>query len=398
MSQFHYRAVTSQGQMQQGQLDADSREQVVAQLQQAGLIVLEIRKAGRWELRLGSQRLAGNLVLLFTQQLAALLAAGIALDRALEIMTQLGQEPRLTRLIGNIHQGLRGGKALSAVLAEQQGFSDFYLSLIRAAEAAGNLHQGLEDLAFYQERAQALKDKTLSAFLYPLVLLLVSALSLLVILTYVVPQFQQLFSDMGKALPLPTQVVIASAGFIRDWGLWLLLALALGGVLLQRQLKEPVFRLRWDSWLLRLPLYGALVGKLEMARFSRSLGTLLKSGVPLVKALQVARTSVGNFRLGKALDDSAEGLKEGQRLAGLLKQQQVFPALALQMLQVGEETGQLDKMLLKVAGTYDREVETGIQRLLTVLEPLLIVGLGMLIAAIIISILMAILSINDLPL
>lgn len=398
MSQFHYRAVTSQGQMQQGQLDADSREQVVAQLQQAGLIVLEIRKASRWELRLGSQRLAGNLVLLFTQQLAALLAAGIALDRALEIMTQLGQEPRLTRLIGNIHQGLRGGKALSAVLAEQQGFSDFYLSLIRAAEAAGNLHQGLEDLAFYQERAQALKDKTLSAFLYPLVLLLVSALSLLVILTYVVPQFQQLFSDMGKALPLPTQVVIASAGFIRDWGLWLLLVLALGGVLLQRQLKEPVFRLRWDSWLLRLPLYGALVGKLEMARFSRSLGTLLKSGVPLVKALQVARTSVGNFRLGKALDDSTEGLKEGQRLAGLLKQQQVFPALALQMLQVGEETGQLDQMLLKVAGTYDREVETGIQRLLTVLEPLLIVGLGMLIAAIIISILMAILSINDLPL
>ncbi|ROQ19125.1 type II secretion system F family protein [Gallaecimonas pentaromativorans] len=398
MSQFHYRAVTSQGQMQQGQLDADSREQVVAQLQQAGLIVLEIRKAGRWELRLGSQRLAGNLVLLFTQQLAALLAAGIALDRALEIMTQLGQEPRLTRLIGNIHQGLRGGKALSAVLAEQQGFSDFYLSLIRAAEAAGNLGQGLEDLAFYQERAQALKDKTLSAFLYPLVLLLVSALSLLVILTYVVPQFQQLFSDMGKALPLPTQVVIASAGFIRDWGLWLLLALALGGVLLQRQLKEPVFRLRWDSWLLRLPLYGALLGKLEMARFSRSLGTLLKSGVPLVKALQVARTSVGNFRLGKALDDSTEGLKEGQRLAGLLKQQQVFPALALQMLQVGEETGQLDQMLLKVAGTYDREVETGIQRLLTVLEPLLIVGLGMLIAAIIISILMAILSINDLPL
>ncbi|WP_417357018.1 type II secretion system F family protein [Gallaecimonas pentaromativorans] len=398
MSQFHYRAVTSQGQMQQGQLDADSREQVVAQLQQAGLIVLEIRKAGRWELRLGSQRLAGNLVLLFTQQLAALLAAGIALDRALEIMTQLGQEPRLTRLIGNIHQGLRGGKALSAVLAEQQGFSDFYLSLIRAAEAAGNLGQGLEDLAFYQERAQALKDKTLSAFLYPLVLLLVSALSLLVILTYVVPQFQQLFSDMGKALPLPTQVVIASAGFIRDWGLWLLLALALGGVLLQRQLKEPVFRLRWDSWLLRLPLYGTLLGKLEMARFSRSLGTLLKSGVPLVKALQVARTSVGNFRLGKALDDSTEGLKEGQRLAGLLKQQQVFPALALQMLQVGEETGQLDQMLLKVAGTYDREVETGIQRLLTVLEPLLIVGLGMLIAAIIISILMAILSINDLPL
>ncbi|MED5526795.1 MAG: type II secretion system F family protein [Pseudomonadota bacterium] len=398
MSQFHYRAVTSQGQMQQGQLDADSREQVVAQLQQAGLIVLEIRKAGRWELRLGSQRLAGNLVLLFTQQMAALLAAGIALDRALEIMTQLGQEPRLTRLIGNIHQGLRGGKALSAVLAEQQGFSDFYLSLIRAAEAAGNLGQGLEDLAFYQERAQALKDKTLSAFLYPLVLLLVSALSLLVILTYVVPQFQQLFSDMGKALPLPTQVVIASAGFIRDWGLWLLLALALGGVLLQRQLKEPVFRLRWDSWLLRLPLYGTLLGKLEMARFSRSLGTLLKSGVPLVKALQVARTSVGNSRLGKALDDSTEGLKEGQRLAGLLKQQQVFPALALQMLQVGEETGQLDQMLLKVAGTYDREVETGIQRLLTVLEPLLIVGLGMLIAAIIISILMAILSINDLPL
>lgn len=399
MPQFRYKAVTDKGQLQQGQLEAASREQVVSQLQALGLIPLEVRRQAIWDLQLGRQRLAHRLVLLFTQQLAALLGAGITLDRALTIMRQVGNDQALASLLAQLQDGLRAGKSLSAVLADQQGrFDRFYLNLVQAAEATGALGQGLTDLAAHLERAQDLRDKTLSAFIYPLILLAVSGLSLLIILTYVVPQFEQLFADMGKALPLSTQVVIGLADALRHYGIWMLLALVLAMSLGQKLLADPTRRLAWDKLRLRLPLLGKLLQKLEMARFSRSLGTLMAGGVPLVKALTIAREVLQNQQMSQAIGEVTLGIKEGGRLAEPLQATGLFPALALQMIQVGEETGQLDQMLLKVASVYDREVETSLQRLLAVLEPAMIVGLGLFIAAIIMSILVAILSINELPL
>ncbi|GGO80161.1 type II secretion system protein GspF [Marinobacterium nitratireducens] len=404
MPQFQYRAVTPEGEERSGALEAGDQGAAVLQLQRSGLIPISVEEGGaaglpnllQLKLQLGgaSQRR----VLQFTLDLATLMRAGVSLDRALEIMRRVAGDEGSQSMLAHIQEGVRKGQALSAVLKEQGGdFSRFYISMVHAAEMSGSLGDGLTDLAHYMERSRELREKTLSALLYPLILLVVAGLSLLIILTYVVPQFQQLFDDMGRALPLSTSIVIGIAEFIRDVGPWLLLAVIVAALWFRRRLQDPEVRLRWDAWLLRLPLAGGLLQRLDTARFSRSLGTLVRGGVPLLTALQIARETLVNQTMAEGADTAAASLKEGRRLAEPLQATGVFPTLALQMIQVGEETGQLDEMLLKVADVYDREVANAVQRMLTILEPVLIVGLGLMIAGIILSILVAIMSINELP-
>ncbi|WP_107852363.1 type II secretion system F family protein [Oceanimonas marisflavi] len=405
MALFHFRAVSHSGEEQEGRLEGADQQAIVLQLQQRGLIPLSVEPAGErstgvlnMNISLGRTGTGERHIQTLTQDLAALLKAGIPLERALGIMIQVRDREADTHLLSRIREGIQRGQPLSAVLAEQNaGFSPFYLNMIRAAEISGNLDQGLTDLAQYLERSRLLREKALSALIYPLILLLVSAASLLIILTYVIPQFQQLFADMGQTMPLPTRIVIGTAEFIKSTGLWLLLGLLLVLIYARRRLREPGVRLAWHRLLLRLPLAGPLIQRLEVARFTRSLGTLMKGGVPLLGALDIARQTLGNQLLMDILAEAGRDLKEGKRLAEPLQASGRFPPLAIQMIRVGEETGQLEDMLLKVADSYDREVENAIQRLLTILEPVLILGLGVLIAGIIISMLVAILSINELP-
>lgn len=405
MALFHFRAVSHSGEEQEGRLEGADQQAIVMQLQQRGLIPLSVEPAAEhgagllnMNINLGRRRSGERHIQALTQDLAALLKAGVPLERALGIMIQVRDQEDDIRLLSRIREGIQRGQALSAVLAEQNaGFSPFYLNMIRAAEISGNLEQGLADLAQYLERSRQLREKALSALIYPLILLLVSAISLLIILTYVIPQFQQLFADMGQTLPLPTRIVIGTAEFIKSTGLWLLLGLLLVLIYLRRRLREPHIRLAWHRLLLRLPLAGTLIQRLEVARFTRSLGTLMQGGVPLLSALDIARQTLGNQMLMDILAEAGRELKEGKRLADPLQASGRFPPLAIQMIRVGEETGQLESMLLKVADTYDREVENAIQRLLTIMEPMMILGLGVLIAGIIISMLVAILGINELP-
>lgn len=405
MALFHFRAVSHSGEEQEGRLEGADQQAIVMQLQQRGLIPLSVEPAAEhgagllnMKINLGRRSSGERHIQALTQDLAALLKAGVPLERALGIMIQVRDQEDDIRLLSRIREGIQRGQALSAVLAEQNaGFSPFYLNMIRAAEISGNLEQGLADLAQYLERSRQLREKALSALIYPLILLLVSAISLLIILTYVIPQFQQLFADMGQTLPLPTRIVIGTAEFIKSTGLWLLLGLLLVLIYLRRRLREPHIRLAWHRLLLRLPLAGTLIQRLEVARFTRSLGTLMQGGVPLLSALDIARQTLGNQLLMDILAEAGRELKEGKRLADPLQASGRFPPLAIQMIRVGEETGQLESMLLKVADTYDREVENAIQRLLTIMEPMMILGLGVLIAGIIISMLVAILGINELP-
>lgn len=406
MTLYHFRAVSDGGETQQGQLEAPDEQAVLAQLHARGLIALEISSARSWQglLNLDIREVlqrgqSPRQVLAFTQNLASLLHAGVPLDRALEIMLRVSDDARLHRLIEPIQEGVRRGASLSRVLGERpELFSSFYISMVQAAEVAGDLAEGLGNLAYYLERSKTLRDKLVSALIYPLILLLVSVASLLIILTYVIPQFRQLFDDMGASLPLSTSVVIAIAETLREQGPWLLLGLLGALWLLRRALRQAAFRQRWDALMLRLPLLGGLRQRIETARFTRSLGTLLKGGVPLLQALGIARQTLGNLLMVEQVGHAAENLKQGRQLAAPLLATGLFPALAMQMIQVGEETGHLDDMLLKVADTYDHEVEVAMQRLVAVLEPLLIVGLGLMIAGIILSVLVAIMSITEIPL
>jgi general secretion pathway protein F len=407
MPVYRYEAVNAAGEVLKEETAASSQDALIQKLRDQGLLPLAVEEADAGLLGrslglplLGARnRVSQREIGLLTQQLAKLLRAGLPLDRALTILISVNDEERMQKLLSRVQERVRGGSTLADALEDQPGvFSRLYLNMIRAGEASGSLEVVLERLAEFMERTKALKDTVASALIYPMILLTVAGLSVVILLTYVVPQFQSLFEDAGKALPVSTQVVIVVGEALR--GYWwvgvLLIALLIG--FFQRQLSRPESRYRWDRLFLRLPLVGDLIAKVEMARLARTLGTLLRNGVPLLGALAIVKETLTNRVLADAVGAVAENLKAGQSLAEPLMEQGAFPSLAVHMIRVGEETGQLDDMLIQVADTYDDEVQTTVKRMLALLEPVLILGLGIVIAGIIMSILMAIISVNDLAL
>ena len=404
MPRYRYEAVDNAGEVLHDEIEAPTPEAAVERLRDQGLLPLSVKEAQGGFLRGGlgqplfSKRraLSRKSVTLLTQQLANLLHAGMPLDRALTILISVSEDEQSRTLLERVQEKVRGGSSLADALEAQSAFSRFYLNMIRAGETGGALEVVLKRLTEFLERSQALRETVTSALIYPIILLSVSALSVIILLTFVVPQFQQLFADAGKALPLATQIVIAVGdGFRHYW--WVgALALVLIVAALRQQLSQPVSRARWDRWFLRLPLFGDLIAKVETARLSRTLGTLLGNGVSLLNALTIVRETLTNQVLATALGEVAEHVKTGRGLAEPLLEAGNFPKLAVQMIRVGEETGQLQEMLLQVADTYDGEVQTAVKRMLTLLEPALILGLGVIIAGIIMSILVAILSLNEL--
>ncbi|MCB1775954.1 MAG: type II secretion system F family protein [Candidatus Competibacteraceae bacterium] len=404
MPRYRYEAVDNAGEVLRDEIEAPTPEAAVERLRDQGLLPLSVNEAKSGFLRGGlgqplfSKRraLSRKSTLLLTQQLANLLHAGMPLDRALTILIGVSEDEQARSLLERVQEKVRGGSALADALEAQGVFSRFYLNMIRAGEAGGALEVVLKRLTEFLERSQALRETVTSALIYPMILLTVSALSVIILLTFVVPQFQRLFADAGKALPLATQIVIAVGdGFRHYWWVGILL-IFLGVIGLRRQLSQPENRVRWDRWLLRLPLVGDLIGKVETARLSRTLGTLLGNGVSLLNALAIVRETLSNQVMAAALSEVAEHVKTGRGLAEPLQDVGGFPKLAVQMVRVGEETGQLQEMLIQIADTYDGEVQTAVKRLLTLLEPAMILGLGVIIAGIIMSILVAILSLNEL--
>ena len=404
MPLYRYKFVDASGDIQEGQMEAQSQDVVIRRLQEAGHTPIRADEVGTAGSRRGLRlprlrraRLSQRDVGIFTEELATLLGAGVPLDRALEILSGITETEAMGQLVVRIQDAVRGGASLSAALESQHGaFSRFYVNMVRAGEAGGALEAVLRRLSEYLERSKQLRESVLSALIYPAILLTVAGLSVVILLTFVVPQFSQLFEDMGKALPLPTRVVVAVGDVFR--GYWWALLLGVVGVVLlvRRVLEDPDRQLRWHSRLLRMRLIGELVTRVEVARFSRTLGTLLNNGVSLLSALAIVRETLNNRAMALALDDVAERAKQGEGLAHPLMESEVFPVLAVHMIRVGEETGRLEQMLLQVADTYDREVQSTVKRLLALMEPLLILGLGVVIAAIIMSILVAILSVNQL--
>ncbi len=402
MPLFRYKAFSPSGEPLDGRMEAASVEDVIAKLQDAGNLPLEARPADAGD---GQGVLAGLLrrtdmttpqVLQFTQQLATLMAAGQPLDRALQILLDLPETPQARKVIDRIRESVRGGAPLSQALEQQGGvFSRLYINMVRAGEIGGALHDTLRRLSEYLDRSKALREGVINALIYPAILVVMVAASLLLLLGYVVPQFLPMFEDLGAELPLLTRAVLALGNFVSAWW-WLLLALGITVALVApRQLREPAKRLRFDRWLLDRGLIGGLAARIDTARLARTLGTLVHNGVPLLTALSIARNVMVNTALAEAVDEAAKDVKTGGGLATALGRSKLFPRLALQMVQVGEESGELEGMLMRVADTFDMEVKNTLDRLLAALVPAITIVMAVVVALIMMAILVPIFSLSS---
>jgi len=336
-------------------------------------------------------------VLALTSDLAVLLRAGLNIDAALKVQLDMCQKPALGALIQHLLDTVKGGKSLSQGLESYPAlFSAMYISLVRAGEASGRMGEMLERLAQYLERVREVRSSVVSALIYPAILAGVSVISIAVMLGFVVPQFEALFADMGDALPGITRAVIALGNGLKAYG-WLLLLLAVvTGFVLRNWLRRPEGQQWKDNFVLHLPVLGEVMFKYAMASFARTLGTLLNNGVSLLQAIGIALDTVENVKVRDALQILPPAVKGGRRMSEVMAESGVLTPMVVQMMRVGEESGRIDDMMLELARVYDRDVEAGVKRALTVLEPALILGMGLMIALIIISILMGILSVNDL--
>jgi len=402
MPLFQYKAADAQGSILEGEMEARAPDSVAEHLQAQGFMPIHIEEAmagsgGGWLGGFGRARVSQDEIAMMTREISTLLRAGLPLDRALEIVINLSANDDVAEILDEVRQDVRGGSSLYAAMEAQKGvFSRFYLNMIRAGEAGGALEVVMVRLTEFMERAKELRETVKSALVYPAILVMVAVVSVIVLLIFVVPQFSQMFEESGKALPVPTQIVIGAGEFFQAWW-WALI----GGslvlyVLFKRQMANPDSRYRWDELLLALPLIGDLVAKIEMARFSRTLGTLLDNGVSLLSALSIVKETLSNSVMAERIDEVSIKLREGKGLGAPLMEAEVFPRLGVHMVMVGEETGRLSEMLIQVADVFDREVQTAVKRTLSLLEPALILGLGLVIGAIIMSILVAILSVNEL--
>ena len=402
MPLFEYKAVDPSGETVQGTMEAASVELVVLKLQEAGNIPLQARESGSGgfglaNLRLGRRGMNAREVGAFTQQLSTMLAAGLPLDRSLQVLLDLAENDRVKRTVAEIRDRVRQGGSLSDALDEQHGaFNRLFVNMVRAGEVGGTLDVTLARLTQYLERSRDLKDSVISALIYPILLLVLAAGSLILLLVYVIPQFTPIFEELGGDLPLITKLVLGVGSVLQNfwWGIILLTVLAV--YWFRRMLADADKRFAWDGRVLATKWVGDLVGKIETARLTRTLGTLLSNGVPLLSALSIAQNVITNTVLRRDVNDSAREVKTGGGLARNLARGGRFPRLALQMISVGEETGQLDSMLLKVSDTYDIEVRNTIDRLLAIFTPVVTLLLAVMIGTIVLSVLVAILSINDL--
>ena len=335
-------------------------------------------------------------VLRFTAEMSVLLKAGLPLDRAMKVQIDSAADGIQKDLLEELLAALKGGKALSAGLEKRSDvFNHFYINMVRSGEASGHLADVLQELAAYLERSKAVRASVISALIYPAILAAVAALSVFVMLGYVVPEFEALFEDMGESLPLLTRAIVGLGDLVSAWG-WLLLLLSVGVFMWVRRWAASAQGKEWiDLKSLTLPLVGSIMVKYEVARFARTMGTLLKNGVAMLRATDIAVGTVTNSLIRASLAELPQTIKRGGRLSQSLDGR-VFSPVALQMVRVGEESGSLDTMLIELAQVSEAEVEDEVKRALTLLEPALILGMGGIIAVIIMGILMGILSVNTL--
>ncbi len=397
MPLFRYKALSSTGEALDGQMEAGNAAEVISRLQDQGYLPVEARRAderveGLSLSAFGKKReLSADQILQFTQQLATLLGAGQPLDRALGIMLELPETGEARKVFERVRETVRGGAPLSVALEQQHGlFSRLYVNLVRAGESGGGLDDALRRLADYLERSRELRSRVINALIYPIILVTLVFGSVAFLMVVVVPQFEALFTSLNAELAWYTKAVLWFSRAMREaWPAFLA-----GGLLatwwFNGRMRDPAWRLRLDERLLNMRIVGSLVARLDTARLARTLGTLVGNGVPLLTALNLGRNVLSNRVLANALDAASDEVKSGAGLGYALGRQKCFPRLAVQMIQVGEESGELHELLLKVADTFDIETRNALDRLLALLVPALTLLMTFVVGAIILSVLLPI--------
>jgi general secretion pathway protein F len=403
VKRFRYSALSGAGDLVTGELVAADQQFVLARLHEQALLPIEANEVGTqaaasfgWLGRGGGPLPTRDLALI-SQQLARLLKAGLPLDRALSILIEQAEGKRTTQALRQTLNRVRDGGGLAEAFASQgKTFPESFVTLVRAGEASGALQGVLAETATFLVRAEAMRQKIASAMIYPVILVVAASLSVGLILTTVLPQFEPMFKEAGAKLPLSTQIVVAAGHGLRDdW--WVLLAAMALAVLAGRSiLRNPAALLERDRMLLATPLFGSLVSRFEIGRFCRTLGVMLASGVAAPAAMSMSGATIGNRVLADAVELTAARFKEGEGLSAPLARTGRFPNLAIQLIRTGEETGRLEEMLGEVATIFDQEVQRALERLLALLVPALTMVMGLVVAFIVAAVMLALLTVNSL--
>ena len=405
MPAYSYRASTMEGKIIESSMEAADEGILSAKLQEMGLLPIHIGTAGRdsalrreveWPWKKG--KVKSKDLLVFTQELRTLTHAGFPLDRCLAIASQLAENPAMTEIVRDVLKEVKSGKSFSEGLAKYPDiFPKVYISMVRAGEAGGALDEILGRLSEFIASKEELRSSIVGSLIYPALLSLVGIFSVVVLTVFVVPKFTEIFSDMGVELPLPMMILNGvSQVFSGFW--WLILALLFAaGYSIKRFRDSEDGRLKWDRKMLDIPILGGVLRKVEVARFARTLGMLLRGGAPLLQSMAILREIIGNQSIAKMIEPIRSGIKKGEGIAQPMRQSGVFPPLAMHLVEVGEESGRLDDMLIQVADTYDVEVRNGIKNLISFFEPAVILVMGLIIGIIVVSMLMAIFSLNEVP-
>ncbi len=405
MAQFSYKALNGTGAVVKGVFEAPSKDVLLKQLRSQGLYPLNAAERaasdglGNFVQRFWPHRtFAPRALAMAVQELAMLLKAGLDLDRALAVLTGLSDIGRLRAPMERVRDRVRKGASFAEALGADSSFPKFAVSMVRAGEFGGTLGDSLQRLADYLTRSLAVREAIASALVYPALLLLTAGASVTLILVFVLPEFQSLFADAGKSLPLPTRIVMDVGDLVRSYGLAMAAAAAVFAVWFRQSLSRPDFRYRIDQLSMRAPVLGPLLVSIEVERLMRTFGMLLASGIPVPSALTLSKDVLSNTVLARALNEAAVSLREGERLAQRLAQTGIFPAMTIDLIQIGEESGKLDEMLLHQADLDEVRIRHKVDRLLAMLVPLLTIVLGLVVAGLIASLLVAILGVNDLAL
>jgi general secretion pathway protein F len=407
MDTYFYRAAKSGGEVISGTLPGEDERAVVSQLRAQGLLPLEIRRGNgpvvarpklRWnELgRFFTSRVRAAHLAAFTQQMGTLLRAGVPVDRALEILCRVDAKSPLQPVVARLLEDVKKGKSLSEAMGSHpRVFSPFFRNLVRAGEESASVDDVLLRIGDTQKRLLELRSQVLGALIYPTILLLVSLVSVFVLLTYVVPKFVDMFVELGIELPLATRILMAVGSFFQNFG-WLLVGgAALGFLAVRRLLRSESVRERWERWVLAVPVLGSFVRANELARCTRTLATLLHGGIPLLRAVGIARTTVGSRVLAQGLAQAEHMLRSGHSLSSALSRNPFFSPISIQMIRVGEESGRMGDMLAELAAQSEHDLAVIIKRAMTLVEPVIILTMGLLVGFVVLSMLSAVFGMHD---